>query len=545
MRKLQIIGTILPEGDVRFWLARAPEQLAAWCAEHGKHFILGRAQHIDEAQWRLRRLERISKVPIARRFTVKLGRPIMRKEGQAPDLSLDTWLPVVKRSLQGRIVFEERVIGLLRKEGLWPVQIDPLLDYAVCCGLIDQRPSISLDSWGSFHCNRCGSQNVVLEPCIRCRRMECPLCLDCISLVESRGCKVLLSAPYAQCRTARAVDYHLDYSLTSAQQRAAQQLEEFFVGDQDQTLVWAACGAGKTEVTFPVIRRALVQGEQVLFAIPRQDIVRELAQRLESAFQGVEIAVHYGGQPWDAPGDLVVATTHQVLHFYHRFGLVILDEMDAFPYQGSEMLRFGLRRSLRPGGKLVEMSATPSPIPTKNSAITIPARYHGHPLPEPEIIKARSGQIPQEVFEAVKTSSGRWIFFAPTIEACEAWAETLADDLGEPVGCCHSRHPKRAEQIECFRDGEVRIMVATSVLERGVTFPGVEVVILDADHPVYSRSALVQMAGRVGRSADHPSGRVLFCASKVTRDMRGACAMIRQLNEEAASLGLLKGDDRA
>lgn len=549
MYKLQIIGTILPEGGIRLWLARYPQYLSAWYSGEGAHRVLGTEMHIDEAQWRLSHLERLvgraAQVPLIGRWVTKIGRAVVDNENHAPSFALDTWLPIVQKVLRGRIVLEERVVGLLRKEGLWPVQIGPLLDYAVFSGWVEQLPSVKIEAWGTWRCQRCGSEHVVLEPCPSCRRPECPLCLDCISLGESRGCRILLAAPYAAQRRDRTVDFQLRYSLTQAQQRAAEQLEKFYLSDKERTVVWAACGAGKTEVTFPVIRRALNNGEQVLFAIPRQDIVRELAERLASAFQGVEIAVHYGGQPWEAPGDLVVATTHQVLHFYRRFGLVILDEMDAFPYQGSEMLRFGLMRSLAPLGKLIEMSATPNPIPSRDSAITIPARYHGHPLPEPKIVKTRAGLIPQEVVEAVRESTGRWIFFVPTIKACELWTGILEDSLHEPVAACHSRHPERAEQIERFRKGHVRFMVATSVLERGVTFPGVEVVILDADHPIYSRSALVQMAGRVGRTADHPTGRVLFCASKVTPDIRGACTMIRRLNEEAAELGLLLGDDRA
>ena len=77
-----------------------------------------------------------------------------------------------------------------------------------------------------------------------------------------------------------------------------------------RTLVKAARGAGKTEVTFPEIRQALSQGLYVLFAVPRQDVVRELVERFRAAFTGVEIAVHYGGEPWQAEGELVIATTH-------------------------------------------------------------------------------------------------------------------------------------------------------------------------------------------------------------------------------------------
>src|SRR5690606_17483684 len=112
----------------------------------------------------------------------------------------------------------------------------------------------------------------------------------------------------------KPIQLDLDYALTAPQQQASAELLEFWRQGGGKALVWAACGAGKTEVTFPLIRQALQEGGDVLFAIPRQDIVREMIERLRSAFPGIEVAGHYGGQPWFAPGQLVVATTHQVLH---------------------------------------------------------------------------------------------------------------------------------------------------------------------------------------------------------------------------------------
>ena len=82
----------------------------------------------------------------------------------------------------------------------------------------------------------------------------------------------------------------------------------------------------------------------MLFAIPRRDVVIQLADRIQRAFSNVKVATHYGGKPWNQKGSLVVATTHQALRFYQRFDLVILDEVDAYPYQGSEILRYAIQR---------------------------------------------------------------------------------------------------------------------------------------------------------------------------------------------------------
>ncbi|MGI6149904.1 MAG: DEAD/DEAH box helicase family protein [Firmicutes bacterium] len=546
MYKLQIISTFSPDGH-RFWAARAPERMGSWLTGQGRHTVLGPPLPGDEAFLRLSLLEYGRILGRLASFAAHLAqrRALPQLLIDHPIVELSTGLAVLQEVLAGRIVFQDRLVTLLRAEGLWPAETVQLLDYAVYNGFAAQLPGVSRLPWGALRCNRCGGESVVLEPCPTCRRRECPLCTDCLSLGPSRGCRLLVFAPDAGRAQAGAVDFHLTYSLTPAQERAAFQLEEFFAGPRRRTLIWAACGAGKTEVTFPMIRRALQAGQKVLFAVPRQDVVRELAERFRSAFTGVEIAVHYGGRPWQAGGDLVVATTHQVLHFYERFGLAVLDEMDAFPYQGSEMLRFGLMRALRPEGKLVEMSATPNPVPKRGTAVTIPVRHHGYPLPAPEFIKSRPGEIPGEAMELLQDRSSQWIVFVPTVAACNTLTVWLREKLGEEVANCHSKHPHRREQIEAFRTQKRRVMVATAVLERGVTFPGVQVIVVDADHPIYSRSALVQMAGRVGRTAEQPGGRVVFCGARRNAAVRGAQAMIGQLNQEAADLGLLRSDTHA
>ncbi|NLM42146.1 MAG: DEAD/DEAH box helicase family protein [Firmicutes bacterium] len=451
--------------------------------------------------------------------------------------------------LAGRIVPEHRLVGVLRDEGFWPSQISRALDRAVFRGEIIQLPGFTARPWGEQACSRCGSTRARALPCPRCGGLECLLCLECSSLGEHRGCSTLLAVPGSAASAALGeAALVLDYELTPAQQAASLELVDFWEQRQERALVWAACGAGKTEVTFALIQRALEEGAEVLFAIPRQDIVREMAQRLRSAFPEVEVAAHFGGQPWLAPGRLVVATTHQVLHFYQRFGLAILDEVDAFPYQGSEMLRFGLQRALHPQGQLVEMTATPTG-PRPQRVITIPARHHGHPLPEPQIIVEKlppwpeltGAALPPAVVDSLAGSEHPWLVFAPTIAACTALEQVLAQALTRKVGLCHAKLEGRRRVVDEFRRGLLDVLVTTSVLERGVNFPGVGVMVLYADHSLFSVSALVQMAGRVGRSADAPSGPVLFVAAKRTPAMREASALIRQLNEEAERRGLLTG----
>ncbi len=56
---------------------------------------------------------------------------------------------------------------------------------------------------------------------------------------------------------------------------------------------------------------------------------------------------------------LVVATTHQLLKFYHAFDLLIVDEVDAFPYVDNTMLYYAVRARQKGGdGLRIFLTAT-------------------------------------------------------------------------------------------------------------------------------------------------------------------------------------------
>ena len=54
----------------------------------------------------------------------------------------------------------------------------------------------------------------------------------------------------------------------------------------ESLLVWAVCGAGKTEVLFAGINRALLAGKRVCLATPRTDVVLELCSPFKKGIPG-------------------------------------------------------------------------------------------------------------------------------------------------------------------------------------------------------------------------------------------------------------------
>jgi competence protein ComFA len=100
----------------------------------------------------------------------------------------------------------------------------------------------------------------------------------------------------------------------------------------------------------------------------------------------------------------------------------------------------------------------------------------------------------------------------------------------------HASDPLRQEKVQAMREQKYLFLVTTSILERGVTFPGIDVMILGADDEVFSASALVQMAGRAGRAKERPTGTVCFFVGAMSRRVREALRQIAYMNQKGARL---------
>ncbi|HBK69613.1 MAG TPA: hypothetical protein DDZ91_13290, partial [Firmicutes bacterium] len=101
----------------------------------------------------------------------------------------------------------------------------------------------------------------------------------------------------------------------------------------------------------------------------------------------------------------------------------------------------------------------------------------------------------------------------------------------------HSRDPQREEKIRKFSSGSLTTLFTTTLLERGLNFRGLDVMILYADHQrIFSTETLIQIAGRVGRSAEDPDGIVYFVADTVSPAMKEARRGIELMNKEARKM---------
>lgn len=375
----------------------------------------------------------------------------------------------------------------------------------------------------NFVCSRCGNSDPKYIGYLNGK----PYCRFCISM---RGKNATKKMPGRG-----AVVINLGYPLSKEQKDLSKQIVENYQNNTD-TLVNAVCGAGKTELVYGVIAHCLSLGKVVAFAVPRRDVVIELSQRIHMVFPHNSVVSVYGGHTDKLVADIVVLTTHQLYRYEKYFDLIILDEIDAFPFKDNKLLNSMFFRAIK--GNIVMMSATPSKdiidyfSQGNRKILELNTRFHRHPLPVPEmVILFGIFKIPY----LIKTmrnmiSEGKKVFvFAPTISRCESLFK-ITKIFVKNGTFVHSKCKDRTQKISKFKKGEYDYLVTTAVLERGVTFKNLQVIIYDADSEIYNSQTLIQIAGRVGRKIDAPKGQVLFLVNKRTPEIEKAISTIRNKN---------------
>lgn len=327
----------------------------------------------------------------------------------------------------------------------------------------------------------------------------------------------------------------LKYNLSKKQEEISSNVLKAFINHQN-VLINAVCGSGKTELVYKTIEYCLKHKLQVGFAIPRKDVVIDLFPRLKDAFPHQKVISIYGGHTNNLSGDIIILTTHQLYRFENYFDLLILDEVDAFPFYNNQLLNTMFKKSVK--GNYIMMSATSldnikEEIIKQNVLIfTLNKRYHNHPLPVPTIKEFFIGKNIYLIYKLNKflKCNKPTLIFVPTIKICERLYMFLKVFFknGE---CVHSQKKNREEIVEDFKKNKVLFLVTTSILERGVTIKNLQVIVYNADNYLFDCKALIQMAGRVGRKIDAYDGEVVFLGGYNSTSMQEAKRKILQANK--------------
>ena len=375
-----------------------------------------------------------------------------------------------------------------------------------------------------FVCPRCGNR----DPKYIGYKNGFPYCRFCISL---RG----ENAPDYSYSGGEAI-LSLKYDLSKEQKEISERLIFNFKRGYD-TLINAVCGAGKTELVYGVIEYALKRKLSICFAIPRKDVVIELEERIKSAFPNNNIVSVYGGNTRILNADIVICTTHQLFRYNNYFDLIILDEIDAFPFINNSLLNVMYAKSKK--GVTVLMSATPSFeilnefSKGNHEILELNVRFHHKEIPVTKIVIRPSEIKRLYILSFLKKHIGnnKQVFiFAPTIYMAEAIFDFIKSFF-KNGNVVHSKKEDRKQIIEDFKKKKYMFLVTTSVLERGVTVKNLQVLVYRADFSLYDTKTLIQISGRVGRKYDATEGEIVFLADTISPSMEEARRTIINKNK--------------
>lgn len=330
------------------------------------------------------------------------------------------------------------------------------------------------------------------------------------------------------------------YELSKKQRSASDFLLEK-TSHLESVFLHAVCGAGKTEMLFASILFFIEKGQRVCISVPRVQVVKELAKRLEVVFPNAFVKAIHQDQKEDENAILLVVSTMQLHRYYREFDLMIVDEVDAFPLLGNDYLRRLIHNSMKEDGCLVFLSATlPKSLEEwiheeKMCVYSVDERFHGQPLDLPEIRflprldkRINRGDLPAKIQVAIQENPRSFIY-VPTISLAHKVHQLLASQrLSSKM--ITSQSTDKEHVLKSFEKGMVDYLVTTTILERGVTYSKLNVIVLLADHEVFSTETLIQICGRVGRKIEAPHGNILFFAGSITSAMRDTIQTIRQIN---------------
>jgi ATP-dependent DNA helicase RecG len=353
----------------------------------------------------------------------------------------------------------------------------------------------------------------------------------------------------------------LPFRLTSAQQRTLREIESDLATPKPMLrLVQGDVGCGKTLVAALAATQAVQLRRQVALMAPTELLADQHAQNFRRWFEplGLPVALLTGRQTGKARAAVlagireghapIVIGTHALFQEsvqFHSLALVIVDEQHRFGVHQRLSLR---EKGGREGHQPHQLIMTATPIP-RTLAMTAYADLDVSVIdelppgrtPVKTVVLAETRR--DEVVMRIRTAclEGRQAYWVcPLIDeseempyqAAEETAAALAAALPElSVGLVHGRMPAAAKELGMrrFKDGEIQLLVATTVIEVGVDVPNATLMVIENAERM-GLAQLHQLRGRVGRGR-HASSCLLMYRAPLSLLARERLAVMRDTND--------------
>jgi ATP-dependent DNA helicase RecG len=353
----------------------------------------------------------------------------------------------------------------------------------------------------------------------------------------------------------------LPYRLTGAQNRVIAEISEDLGKPHPMMrLIQGDVGSGKTVVAAAACAQAVAAGVQAAFMAPTELLAEQHWAGFSAWFEplGVGLARLSGSQKRadrraslaaiEAGDAAIVIGTHALFQEgvnFAKLGLIVIDEQHRFGVHQRVALR---DKGASGSGYPHQLVMTATPIPRTlamaayadlDTSIIDELPPGRQPVGTVALPDTRRG----DVIERVRTAcaGGQQAYWVcPLIDesdvldyqAAEASYEMLSQSLPElRVGLVHGRMKNAARDkiMRAFKDGEVDVLVATTVIEVGVDVPNASLMIIENSERM-GLSQLHQLRGRVGRGAEQ-SHCVLLYRQPLGQLARNRLGVLRETND--------------
>jgi len=324
----------------------------------------------------------------------------------------------------------------------------------------------------------------------------------------------------------------LPFALTAEQRATMEEIDGDVAAELPmRRLLQGDVGSGKTVVALHLLLRAVESGHQGALMVPTEtlagqhlatvhELVGELA-RCELLVAGLGAARRRAVLARLRSGETqIVVGTHALLQDDVRFrslAAVVVDEQHRFGVvQRDELARRAARDGRAP--HMLAMTATPIPRTLALTLygdldLTVLAAAPAGRSPITTRLVDEEHRAAAYAFVREQLDAGRQAYVVcPTIEESESLSAAAAVDeaarlqrdefSGYGVATLHGqmKQADREATMRAFKEGEVQVLVATSVIEVGVDVPNAAVMIVEGAER-FGLAQLHQLRGRVGRGS--------------------------------------------
>ncbi len=306
-------------------------------------------------------------------------------------------------------------------------------------------------------------------------------------------------------------------------------------------------GYGKTEVAFRAIMKCILEGKQAALLVPTTVLAQQHYQTALKRFSHFPVEIEMisrfrtPAQTRDilrrtAEGsvDLLIGT-HKLLGKdirFHDLGLLVVDEEQRFGVGHKEKLK-KLTRQV----DVLTLSATPIPR-TLNMALsglrdmsTLEQPPTNRQPVQTYVLEHDWGLVANAIRRELDRG-GQVYYLHNRTETIDRTAAKLRSLLGDQVRIATAHGKMDQEQLgeimSQMTDGELDLLVCTTIIETGVDLPNANTLIVEHAE-TFGLAQLHQLRGRVGRSTRRAAAYLTYQPNKVlTEDQSKRLSAIRE-----------------